>query len=1056
MKRYFTVFLVLFSIVFATAQTQLAQAEFFWDTDPGEGNATALMATDGNLNAAVEQFFKNNINLPSPGFHSFCVRIQDDNGHWSPVFKNTIKIDFQETTVPILLQQAECFWDADPGEGNGVPLLSFDGDFDANVELFIQTQIPIIQPVGFHLFSVRIKDNRGVWGPVFKNPILIEASVCATPQPTAVAQKFCGSASVLDLLATGSDVLWYENAIGGSVLSPSTALQSKTYFASQTIDNCESNLRTAVAVQINTMPDLSSLIDFTVCGNFVIPNIQNVQFFTAANATGFLLPQGSIIYNSQTIFAYAQFENCIAQNSFEVTIKPIPTAPIATNLTFCDAATVSNLEAVGTNLKWYNTLSNSLPLPATTILGTGAYYVTQSSDFCESEKTMVLVDFVMPPTAFDQEICEGEKIADLIATGANLKWFATPNSTTELPLSTVVLTGLLYVSQTINNCESNRKSVSVHAVICNTECWKIVVAGGGHSVAIKTDGSLWAWGDNTKGQLGHGTNISKSTPTKIGVATNWTAIAAGSTHCLALKSDGSLWAWGENTYGELGINSTLNKNIPVRVGTATYWAQIAAAGQHSMAIKTDGTLWAWGSNFFSALGDGTDIDRYSPFQIGTDTTWTSIATAELHSIGIQSGNSFDYLLAWGHESYGELGYGTASVNEHKPKIISSDNWKFVAAGLNHSMAIHDNGKLYACGLNSSGQLGNGTTTNVNVMTQIGTATNWEKVWCGLNNSFALKTNNTLWTWGNNSLGQLGIGTTSNKTTPFQIAGNRWRSISAGQEGHVLANKFENTLFVCGNNSTGQLGNASFMNASSLTAINCYDSCATASPVATAVQVFCAGATVANLTATGTVIKWYDIAIGGSALLASKLLANGTYYVSQTIGCESFRTSILVLIGSENLDTTITENNNVLTAANQNATYQWLECNNGYTAIIGANTPSYQPTQNGSYAVAITVSNCEALISNCINISNLNTFDFDLETAISIYPNPSFGAFSVSTANKVVDKIVVFDSLGRVIITSKPRENVSVFDLKPFADGFYYVSIFDKNQTITKKLILSKK
>lgn len=1056
MKRYFTVFLVLFSMVFAAAQTHLTQAEFFWDIDPGEGNATAIDAVDGNLNTAVELFFKNNLNLPTPGFHSFCIRIKDNNGHWSPIFKNTIKIDFQETNFLVSLSQAECFWDADPGEGNGIPLLGFDGNFDSNIEQFIATQIPIAQPIGFHLFSVRLKDSKGIWGPVFKNPILIEATVCDTPQPIAMPQKFCGSATVLDLLASGSNVLWYENAIGGSPLSSSTLLQSKTYYASQTIDNCESNLRTAVLAQINAMPDLSSISNVTVCGNFVIPNIQNVQFFTGVDATGFVLPQGSIINNSQTIFAYAQFENCIAQSSFVVIINPIPQAPIAVNQTFCEVATVANLEATGSNLKWYSSPSNSLPLPPSTVLGTGAYYVTQFSDFCESEKTMVLVDFVMPPTVFDQEICEGEKIADLIANGINLNWYATPDSTVALPLSTVVSTGLLYVSQTVNNCESYRKTVSVHAVICNTECWKIVVAGGGHSVAIKTDGSLWAWGDNSKGQLGNGSNISKTTPTKIGTATNWKAIAAGSTHNMALKSDGSLWMWGENTNGQLGIGTTINKNIPVRVGLSTNWSQIAAGGQHSMAIKTDGTLWAWGSNFFSALGDGTDIDRYSPFQIGTDTTWTSIATAELHSIGIQSGNSFDYLLAWGHESYGELGYGTASINEHKPKIISSDNWKYVAVGKYHSMAIHDNGKLYACGLNSSGQLGNGTTTNVNVMTQIGTATNWEKVWCGFNNSFALKTNNTLWTWGNNSLGQLGIGNTTNKTTPFQIAGTRWRSISPGQEGHVLANKIENTLFVCGNNSTGQLGNASLINSNSLTAINCYDSCSAASPGATAVQVFCAGATVANLVATGTLLKWYDIAIGGNALATTKLLTNGTYYVSQTIGCESFRTSILVLIGNENIDTTLAENNNVLTANFSNASYQWLQCENGYTAIAGANAQSFSPTQNGSYAVAITVSNCEALISNCFTISNLNTDYFDLNTQSIVYPNPSFGAFSVSTANKIVDKIVIFDGLGREIITSKPNKTISLFDLKPFADGVYYISIFDENRSITKKLILTKK
>lgn len=152
----------------------LTQAEYFWDTDPGEGSAIPLLPVDGYFNSAFEKVAIADLNAPSTGMHKFSIRVKDNQGVWSPVFTNVVNVEATTTPTPISLTQAEYFWDTDPGEGNGTPFLATDGNFDSAFERIQNMAIPIVNPVGLHTFSVRVKDNSGVWGPVFKNVVFIE------------------------------------------------------------------------------------------------------------------------------------------------------------------------------------------------------------------------------------------------------------------------------------------------------------------------------------------------------------------------------------------------------------------------------------------------------------------------------------------------------------------------------------------------------------------------------------------------------------------------------------------------------------------------------------------------------------------------------------------------------------------------------------------------------------------------------------------------------------------------------------------------------------------
>jgi len=109
----------------------------------------------------------------------------------------------------------------------------------------------------------------------------------------------------------------------------------------------------------------------------------------------------------------------------------------------------------------------------------------------------------------------------------------------------------------------------------------------------------------------------------VGNDTDWQSVVCGYYHTVALKSNGTLWAWGANNYGQLGDGTTLGKSSPIQVGSATDWQSVACDSEHTMALKSAGTLWAWGRNNYGQFGDGSTVNKSIPVQVGSDTDWQS-------------------------------------------------------------------------------------------------------------------------------------------------------------------------------------------------------------------------------------------------------------------------------------------------------------------------------------------------------------------------------------------------------------------------------------------------
>ncbi len=332
-------------------------------------------------------------------------------------------------------------------------------------------------------------------------------------------------------------------------------------------------------------------------------------------------------------------------------------------------------------------------------------------------------------------------------------------------------------------------SVSATGALLGKTILKIST-GINHTLALCSDGTLAAWGQNDYGQLGDGTTTDRYTPVRITSSVfprgaRLVSVAAGENHSLALFSDGTAVAWGQNFDGQLGDNSTTQRNAPVRVDATGVLSTrkvtaIAAGGRHSLALCADGEIASWGANGTGQLGDSSLLQRNVPVIITargalTGKQVTALSAGSNHSLALTLDGR---VAAWGSNQDGQLGDGT-NIDKNLPVslsingVLEGKTAASVSAGSKHNLALCTDGTVAAWGANTGGRLGDGTTTSRNrsvAVTAVG-ALNGKTVLniaAGAYHSFASCSDGTLASWGGNTSGILGDGTTNDSHVPTMV------------------------------------------------------------------------------------------------------------------------------------------------------------------------------------------------------------------------------------------------------------------------------------------------
>jgi alpha-tubulin suppressor-like RCC1 family protein len=294
-----------------------------------------------------------------------------------------------------------------------------------------------------------------------------------------------------------------------------------------------------------------------------------------------------------------------------------------------------------------------------------------------------------------------------------------------------------------------------------------VACGSQFTVALKSDGSVWTWGRNGNGQLGDGTTTTRITPIMVPGLNNVLVIGAGLVSSYALRAGpggGEVWAWGDNSHGQLADGTTTDRHSPI-MANIQYITNISPGDYHVLALRYDGTLWAWGNNGSGQIGIGSAGGNVlSPTNIVLPGV-TAISAGGSHSVAVANGG---YIFTWGDNSTGQLGDGT-TARRTSPEMIWLWDIAAIAAGENHTLVTRNDGTVWSCGANGQGQLGDGTKNDKHLFYSIG-ITQGGALAAGSRYSMMVNIDNTLSAWGNNGQGQVGDGSTTDRTVPVGVVG----------------------------------------------------------------------------------------------------------------------------------------------------------------------------------------------------------------------------------------------------------------------------------------------
>lgn len=353
---------------------------------------------------------------------------------------------------------------------------------------------------------------------------------------------------------------------------------------------------------------------------------------------------------------------------------------------------------------------------------------------------------------------------------------------------------------TVSDGKNGISTATVGVIIPNEN---VLAAGFYHSIAVKNDGTVWVWGNNSAGQLGDGSTTDSNHPIKAPNISGAIAVTAGSGtggnyFSLALKEDGSVLAWGSNHAGQLGDGTIINSSLPVLVSGLPTSIKVSAGSAHVVALAKDGTVWAWGHNGYGQLGDGTRTNSNVPVKVQGLDNVVDVIAGGTRNLALRSDGT---VMEWGDESGGNSRPAPPS------EVIGLSRIVGITAGSVHRLALNSDGTVWAWGSGYAGTLGDGTGLDSNSPVKVADLSNVIALNAGVGvHNFAIKTDNSIWGWGKNDMGQLGVGNFQNATRPISLTNvGTIKAITIG-EFHTLSRKTDGTVWSWGLNSYGELGN----------------------------------------------------------------------------------------------------------------------------------------------------------------------------------------------------------------------------------------------------------
>ena len=601
--------------------------------------------------------------------------------------------------------------------------------------------------------------------------------------------------------------------------------------------------------------------------------------------------------------------------------------------------------------------------------------------------------------------------------------------------------------------------------------WKKVIPGGKHVIASMDDGSFWGWAYNGYGQLGTGSDYAPAIPTQICLENEFIEIDCGYMHSLALKDDGTIWGWGLNASGQSGQDELVSVFEPMQIGSDNDWMQLAAGSYTSFALKDDGSIWSWGLNSYLNLGlNNSDVGYFvsQPTMIGSDYDWDTIYAGEFFHMARKNDGS---LWGWGYNFSGQLGIGPGTQVSQPVLISENSDWIDISMGIYHCIAIKNDSTLWSWGNNYKGALGTADeegTTNYYPQ-QIGTQNNWAKITAGYYHSLALQNDGSLWAWGKNENGALGLNDNLNRYSPVLVNEFHYENIFAGNDYSFILDSTASQFCSSGLNESLQMANCTMYDYDSIFICNSIRAPIQITNQETSISSCINNTEILQIIATGVEnYLWQVSTDDGTTWL--NVENNETFSGAETnileinditidiitsifrcilsTPCVATDTSEVIYLNITIPNSNTYLNQNEICAENQHAQYQWFNCD---TEMIITNEifQCFSPNESGNYSVILNE-------NSCVDTSQCYYFEA-LSLATSYNGNPEYifdNIDKILQISMVKDKkINIYDTSGREILQRYSHFETIAISLNWIKPGLYYLMVFDEYEASLYKIII---